>query len=278
MHYLKSSGSEFDRDSAMLAPMYSIPMCTLECSHLGSVLCLYEEPLLDLIESIHVFGWWFLRWGILEYKQWIRPSLTSTFCSRRFLLLLLLLGLLLLCVGWDSQLQQFNLCLIFISLANLHLNWEKKEKEKKKKEISRSETRPRRWPKLFTTVQMTCALVVRTSQDTACVPSQPPLATSSVYASVLSIADVHYSRCCIGIDTFHYIRWRVVKHASSVGPLTERPVVFSSRDIDYWSNSWRRSFILLSICDRLYTLQRKDRGGCHGHHVLIHYYSLCIRQ
>lgn len=124
----------------MLAPMYSIPMCTLECSHLGFVLCLYEEPLLDLIESIHGFGWWFLRWGILEYKQWIRPSLTSTFCSRRFLLLLGLL--LLLCIGWDSQLQQFNLCLIFYFSRQFTFELRKKKRKKKKKKYRAAKHAP----------------------------------------------------------------------------------------------------------------------------------------
>jgi len=84
-------------------------MCTVECSHFV-FLCQYVKLFLNSIYSICDFGKWleFSRISISEYEQWIGVCLATSNFRR----------LCFLRVGWHSRLQQFNLCLMFLSLTN----------------------------------------------------------------------------------------------------------------------------------------------------------------
>lgn len=160
-------------------------------------------------------GFW--NGGIFEYKQWIRRSLTSSFCSRRFFFFAL--GGTLSCSS--------STCALFFFLSPINI-WTGKKKYRAAKRAPEVDPRP------------SCDVYVSYKNLDSLPVShhslhwQRPLSASTHLPrrSLIASFIIAVTTRSIRTDAFDNIWWHGIKYASSIGLLTEWSVMFLSGDID----------------------------------------------
>lgn len=189
--------------------------------------------------------------------------------------------------GWDSQLQQFDLCLMFLSLTNYHLTWG----------IWSGKECPRQQPKMFMIVQMTRVSYSREPQN-----CRRPFTTSivSIFCRWTLLSGVSQLPPGLFSDSYHHNRGRraglkellyycfkstsyTYLHTAIAAEVDSVSDVSPSSDIDC-TQSLRyiiKHHLLCPVNNErynwLYTWQRRNSGDFYGNHVLVHCCLLCIR-